>query len=89
MTKKDEQNLRFFEPLKYPKDFGTMGYKNYQNSTKVKREIFSPTKRINTHKDLVNDFPDPRYYFTARFYKENKINLNIKINSKYRKSSKS
>ena len=77
-TKKDEENLKIFDPWKIPKDFGTMGYRNYRNSPKLKKEMFSPTKRINTQKDLVNDYPDPRFYATARFYKENNINIKIK-----------
>ena len=77
-SKRDEENLKIFEPWQVPKDFGTMGYRNYRNSPKLKKEIFSPTQRINTQKDLVNDFPDPRFYATARFYKDNNINLKIK-----------
>ena len=30
-SKKDEENLRIFEPWQSPKDVGTMGYKNYKN----------------------------------------------------------
>ena len=77
-TKKDEENLRIFEPWTIPKDFGTMGYKNYKKSPKIQREIFTATKRINTHRDIVNDYPDPRFYATARFYQDNHINLKIK-----------
>ena len=77
-TKKDEENLRIFEPWKAPKEFGTMGYRNYKNSPKFKRLLFSPTERINTYRDLENDYPDPRYYTTAKFYKDNNIDLNIK-----------
>ena len=77
-TKKDEENLRIFEPWKAPKEFGTMGYRNYKNPPKFKRLLFSPTERINTYRDLENDYPDPRYYTTAKFYKDNNIDLNIK-----------
>ena len=77
-TKKDEENLRIFEPWKAPKDFGTMGYRDYKHSPKTQRLLFSPTERINTHKDIVNDYPDPRYYTTAKFYKDNNIDLKIK-----------
>ena len=77
-TKRDEENLRIFEPWKAPKDFGTMGYREYKHSPKTQRLLFSPTERINTHKDIVNDYPDPRYYTTAKFYKDNNIDLKIK-----------
>ena len=77
-TKKDEENLKIFEPWQTPKDLGTMGNKNYKNPPKINKLLFSPTKRINTLKDLANDYPDPRYYATARFYKENNIDLKIK-----------
>ena len=77
-TKKDEENLRIFEPWKAPKDFGTMGYREYKHSPKTQRLLFSPTERINTHRDIVNDYPDPRYYTTAKFYKDNNIDLKIK-----------
>lgn len=77
-SKKDEQNLRIFEPWQAPKDLGTMGYKNYQNPRKIRKELFSPTERINTYKDIVNDYPDPRFFTTAQFYKDNNMNLKIK-----------
>ena len=77
-SKKDEENLRIFEPWQAPKAVGTMGYKNYKNPLKIARDLFSPSERINTHKDIVNDYPDPRYYTTAQFYKKNNIKLNTK-----------
>ena len=77
-TKRDEENLRIFEPWKAPKDFGTMGYREYKHSPKTQRLLFSPTERINTHRDIVNDYPDPRYYTTAKFYKDNNIDLKIR-----------
>ena len=77
-SKKDEQNLRIFEPWQVPKDLGTMGYKNYQNPRKIRKELFSPTERINTYKDIVNDYPDPRFYTTAKFYKDNNMNVKTK-----------
>ena len=46
-TKKDEENLKIFEPWQIPKDFGTMGYKNYRNSSKVKKE---KEKKIKKYK---------------------------------------
>ncbi len=77
-SKKDEENLRIFEPWQAPKDIGTMGYKNYTNPMKIARNLFSPTERINTYKDKENDYPDPRYYTTAQFYKNNNIKINTK-----------
>ena len=77
-SKRDEENLRIFEPWQAPKDVGTMGYKNYTNPLKIARNLLGPSQRINTHKDIVNDYPDPRYYTTAQFYKKNNIKLNTK-----------
>ena len=77
-SKKDEENLRIFEPWQAPKDIGTMGYKNYTNPMKIARNLFSPTERINTYKDKENDYPDPRDYTTAQFYKNNNIKINTK-----------
>ena len=77
-SKKDEENLRIFEPWLCSKDVGTMGYKNYKNSLKISRNLLTPTEKINTNKDIVNDYPDPRYYTTAQFYKHNKIKINTK-----------
>ena len=77
-SKRDEENLRIFEPWQAPKDIGTMGYKNYTNPMKIARNLFSPTERINTYKDKENDYPDPRYYTTAQFYKNNNIKINTK-----------
>ena len=45
---------------------------------KIARNLFSPTERINTYKDKENDYPDPRYYTTAQFYKNNNIKINTK-----------
>ena len=82
-TKRDIENINIFEPWQAPKDLGTMGYKNYRNSRTVFNNLFGPSEKINTYKDLVNDYPDPRFHTTAEFYKKNKILVNTKtfINS--------
>ena len=82
-TKRDIENINIFEPWQAPKDLGTMGYKNYRNSQTVFNNLFGPSEKINTYKDLVNDYPDPRFHTTAEFYKKNKILVNTKtfINS--------
>ena len=77
-SKKDEENLKIFEPWQVPKDFGTMGYKKYSNPIRIARDLFGPTKKINTLKDISNDYPDPRYFTTAQFYKDNNIKINTK-----------
>ena len=77
-SKKDEENLRIFEPWQAPKELGTMGYKKYINPMKIAKNLFAPTEKINTFKDIVNDYPDPRYYTTAQFYKNNNIKINTK-----------
>ena len=77
-SKKDEEKLRIFEPWMAPKEIGTMGYKKYTNPMKIARNLFAPTEKINTFKDIVNDYPDPRYYTTAQFYKNNNIKIKTK-----------
>ena len=77
-TKKDIDNIRLFEPWQSPKEFGTMGYRNYRNPKKVFKSLFDPSLEINTQKDIVNDYPDPRYHTTAQFYKKNNISINTK-----------
>ena len=69
-TKKDIDNIRLFEPWQSPKEFGTMGYRNYRNPKKVFKSLFDPSLEINTQKDIVNDYPDPRYHTTAQSYKK-------------------
>ena len=71
----DIKNMRIFEPWLSPKDFGTMGYRNYKNPKQIFKNLFKPSKEINTQKDIVNDYPDPKYYTSARFYKRNKISI--------------
>ena len=78
ITKGEIENLKIYKPWKAPKDLGTMGYKNYRNPRHIFKSLFEPTEKINTFKDLVNDYPDPRYYTTAQFYKKNNILLNTK-----------
>lgn len=78
ITKGEIDNLKIYKPWKAPKDLGTMGYKNYRNPRPIFKSLFEPTEKINTFKDLVNDYPDPRYYTTAQFYKKNNILLNPK-----------
>ena len=77
-TKRDIENLNIYEPWKVPKDLGTMGYKNYKNSKSIYQNLFGPSEKINTYKDIVNDYPDPRFHTTAQFYQKNKILLNTK-----------
>ena len=78
ITKGEIDNLKIYKPWKAPKELGTMGYKNYRNPRPIFKSLFEPTEKINTFKDLVNDYPDPRYYTTAQFYKKNNILLNTK-----------
>ena len=75
-TKRDKENLAIFQPWQYPKFFGTMGYKCYKNSTPLFKKLFYPSNEINTQRDIVNDYPDPRYFTSVHFYKKNKISLN-------------
>ena len=77
-TKHDEESLKIFQPWKATKDFGSMGQRNYHNPPKVFRNLFSPMSKINTYKDLVNEYPDPRYFTTAKFYQANHIDINTK-----------
>ena len=39
-TKKDEENLKIFEPWQTPKDLGTMGNRNYKNPPKLNKILF-------------------------------------------------
>ena len=77
-TKGDIDNIRIFDPWKSPKEFGSMGYSHYRNPDKIFKSLFDPSLEINTQKDIVNDYPDPRYHSTAQFYKKNKILINTK-----------
>ena len=77
-TKRDTDNLTIFEPWIAPKDLGTMGRKNYRNPQTIFQSLFGPSENINTHRDLVNDYPDPRFHTTAQFYKNNNILVNTK-----------
>ena len=71
---KKEKNERNYSK----KDLGTMGYKNYKNPQTIFKKLFGPSEKINTYRDLVNDYPDPRFHTTAEFYKKNNIKLNTK-----------
>ena len=77
-SKGDIDNIRIFDPWKSPKEFGSMGYSNYRIPPKKFKSLFDPSIEINTQKDIVNDYPDPRYHSTAQFYKQNKILINTK-----------
>lgn len=77
-SKQDIDNIRLFKPWQSPKEFGTMGYRNYKIPIKKFKNLFSPTNEINTQKDIVNEFPDPKYFTTAQFYKKNNILLKRK-----------
>ena len=77
-SKNDLFNMELFDRWKFKPNFGTMGYKNYERSYSSKKQLFKPSKKINTQKDIVNDYPDPRFYTTTQFYKKNNIDLNMK-----------
>ena len=70
--------MRIFEPWHSPKDFGSMGYRQYRIPKKIFKSLFDPSIEINTQKDIVNDYPDPRYHTTAQFYKKNNILINTR-----------
>ena len=82
-TKKDKENLDIFEPWLSPKEVGTMGNRQYKRPQSIYQQIFGPSEKINTYKDLVNDYPNPKFHSTALFYKANNISLYTKsfINS--------
>ena len=75
-TKKDKTNMAIFKPWQIPKFLGTMGYKCYKNPRPVFKKLFDPSFEINTQRDIVNDYPDPRFFTTAHFYKKNKMTIN-------------
>ena len=77
-TKGDMYNIKIFEPWHSPKDFGSMGYRQYRIPKKIFKSLFDPSIEINTQKDIVNDYPDPRYHTTAQFYKKNNILINTR-----------
>ena len=77
-TKKDKTNMAIFKPWQIPKFLGTMGYKCYKNPRPVFKKLFDPSFEINTQRDIVNDYPDPRFFTTAHFYKKNKMTINRK-----------
>ena len=77
-TKGDIDNIRIFEPWHSPKEFGSMGYRNYRIPKKQFKSLFDPSLELNTQKDIVNDYPDPRYHTTAQFYKKNNILINTR-----------
>ena len=77
-TKGDMDNIKIFEPWHSPKDFGSMGYRQYRIPKKIFKSLFEPSIEINTQKDIVNDYPDPRYHTTAQFYKKNNILINTR-----------
>ena len=77
-SKKDEENLKIFDPWLFPQDTGTIGYKTYKNSFKIMNNLNIPTEKMHIHKNIVNNYPDPRYYTTSQFYKNNNIRIKTK-----------
>ena len=76
-TKGDFESLKLFEPWKIPKEFGTMGKSNYHISYSDAKKIFSVSKNINKFSNIMHDSPDPKFYKTAIYYKQNNIKPNI------------
>ena len=76
-SKGEFENLKLFEPWKIPKDFGTMGKSNYHLPYSESKRIFSVSKNLNKFKNIVQDFPDPKFYKTAMYYKKSNIKPNI------------
>ena len=77
-SKKDEENLKIFAPWLYPDNIGTIGYKTYKNSLKIVNNLNIPTNKMLIHKDIIKNYPDPRYYTTSQFYKNNNIRIKTK-----------
>lgn len=75
-SKNDIDSLLLFQPWKTNTHFGTMGQSNYFRAYSAQKKVFGVTDKINTQKDLASDCPDPRYFTSAQFYKNNKIDLN-------------
>ena len=75
-SKGEFENLKLYEPWKIPKDFGTMGKSNYHISYSNAKRIFSVSKNLNKFKNIIQEYPDPKLYKTAMYYKKNRIKFN-------------
>ena len=77
-SKKDIDSLTLYQPWTIPKDFGTMGQSCYTPSYSELKKTFSVSENVNQLKNIVQCSPDPKSYKSVQFYKDKKINPNIK-----------
>lgn len=77
-TKKDEENLKIFQPWKLFSHYGTMNDYGYHISDSLTSKYFDVSRNINKQKNIVSETPDPKTYRSAQFYKSNNIRLNTK-----------
>lgn len=77
-TKRDKEAITLFQPWMESRKFGTMGYSGFNLTSDQNKNIMSVTKSINTLKDLNFERPNPKTYFTAKFYEMKEISKTIK-----------
>ena len=76
-TKQDKNAINLFQPWINQKNFGTMGYSNYSIPSERKKEILKISKNVNKIQNIISGIPDPKTYDACKFYKKNKIKINI------------
>ncbi len=77
-SKKDEENIKIFQPWLARKPFGTMGYTDYKLPPNEQKRIMEVSENINQQKNINAEIPDPKYYKTAQYYRTNKIPIKAK-----------
>lgn len=74
-SKRDEENIRKFQPWIMAKAFATQGQSNFHLTLDQKKSLFEGINKLLTLKDIVNEHPNPKYYNTIQFYKSKNITL--------------
>lgn len=77
-TKNDQEAIKTFMPWKLKKEYGTMGNDLFKLPINEHKKLLKETENINTQKNVLHEFPDPKYYKTAQFYQSNNIPLKAK-----------
>jgi Ca2+-binding EF-hand superfamily protein len=70
---KEKDSMEFFHPWFFNKNYKEMGNERYKHKLNELKKIIEPIKDIVTQKELAEEMPNPKYFETAKFYKNHGI----------------
>lgn len=77
-TKRDEGDIKTYQPWLMGREQGTMGLQNFHLTLQQKKATFLTSKKLSTQRDLINEVPPPKLHKTGDYYYKNNMHQHDK-----------